>query len=154
VWMFCSSCPFWDYGVLSENTRGPRLHEHKINVSFLLLRHRFSTLTKETSRENVRIQCGLSGGATAQAVSRWLPTDANQVRSQVRSCGICGEQCSIGTGFRRAHRFLLPILIPLTAPYSSSIIRGWQNRLNSGRRTKWTQSHPNLAQDGTSGKMF
>jgi hypothetical protein len=41
--------------------------------------------------------------------------------------------------------FSLPILIPLTAPHSlsSSIIRGWyNNRSNSGLRTKWTQSHP------------
>jgi hypothetical protein len=40
-------------------------------------------------------------------------------------------------------RFPLPILIPPTAPHSSSsIIRGWYNRQISGRRTKWTQSHP------------
>jgi hypothetical protein len=37
----------------------------------------------------------------------------------------------------------LPLqLIPLTASHSSSsIIRGWYNRPNSGRRTKWTVSH-------------
>jgi hypothetical protein len=40
----------------------------------------------------------------------------------------------------RLLRFPLPILIPLNAPHSS--IRGWYNRPNSGRRTKWTQSHP------------
>jgi hypothetical protein len=46
-------------------------------------------------------------------------------------------------GFLRIFRFPLPNLIPLTAPHSpSSIIGGWYNRPISGRRTKWTQSHP------------
>jgi hypothetical protein len=43
-------------------------------------------------------------------------------------------------GSLRALRFPLPILIPPNAPHSS-IIWGWYNRPNSGRRTKWTQSH-------------
>jgi hypothetical protein len=64
------------------------------------------------------------------------------VRCQVRSCGICGEQSGSGAGFLRVLRFHLPILIPPTALHSSSIIRGWYNRPISGRRTKWTQSHP------------
>jgi hypothetical protein len=41
-------------------------------------------------------------------------------------------------------RFPLPIFIP-TAPHSSlssSTNRGWYNRPNCGRRTKWTRSHP------------
>jgi hypothetical protein len=38
--------------------------------------------------------------------------------------------------------FSEPILIPPTAPHSSSIIQGWNNKPNSGRRKKWTQSHP------------
>jgi hypothetical protein len=57
-------------------------------------------------------------------------------RAQVRSFGICGGQGGTGVCF------LLPIVIPPTAPLSSSIIRGWYNRPVSGRRTKWTQSHP------------
>jgi hypothetical protein len=59
-----------------------------------------------------------------------------------RSCGICGGQSDTGAGFLRVLRFLLPILIPPTAPHSSSIIRGWFHRPNGGRRTKWTQSYP------------
>jgi hypothetical protein len=82
-----------------------------------------------------------AGCAIAQAVSRQLPTGAVQVRAQVRSCGISGEQSGTGAGFPWVLRFPLPILIPLTVPCSSSsIIWGWYNRPNSV--TKWTQSHP------------
>jgi hypothetical protein len=63
-------------------------------------------------------------GAIAQAVSRWLPTSAAQVRAQVRTCGICGGPSGTVPGFLRVLRFPLPILIPPTAPHSSSIIQG------------------------------
>jgi hypothetical protein len=69
------------------------------------------------------------GRATAQAVSGSSPG------------GICGGRSGTGAGFLRVLRLPLPILIPPTVPHSSSIIRGY-NRPNSGRRTKWTQSHP------------
>jgi hypothetical protein len=83
------------------------------------------------------------GRAIAQAVSRRLPTAAARVRAQIGSCGIYGGQTSTGARFLRVLRFALPILIPPTDPRSSpSIIRGWYNRPVSGRRTKWTQSHP------------
>jgi hypothetical protein len=79
------------------------------------------------------------GRTTAQAVSRRLPNAAARVRSQVRLCGIRGGQSNIGAGCLRVIRFPLPILIAPTAPLSSSsIIRSWYNRPNSGRRTKWT----------------
>jgi hypothetical protein len=82
------------------------------------------------------------GRAIAQAVSGRLPTAAARVRSQVRSCGICGGQSGTEAGFLRVLRFPLPILIPPTTAHSSPIIRGWYNRPNIGRHTKWTQSHP------------
>jgi hypothetical protein len=75
--------------------------------------------------------------------SRCLPTAAARVRTQIRSRGICGGQSGNGASFLRVLRFPLPILIPPTAPHSSSsIIRGWYNRPVSGRRTNWTQFHP------------
>jgi hypothetical protein len=86
------------------------------------------------------------GRAIAQTVSRRLPTAAARVRAQVKSCGTCCEQNGTGAGFLRVLQFPLPILIPPTAPHSSSssssIIWGWYKRPISGRRTKWTQSHP------------
>jgi hypothetical protein len=82
----------------------------------------------------------------AQAVSRRLPTAAARVRAQVWSC--CG-QSGTGAGFLRVLRFPLPVLIPPTPPHSSSIIWDWYNRPNSGRRTKWTQSHPTPSQETT-----
>jgi hypothetical protein len=66
----------------------------------------------------------MGGRDIAQEVSRRLPTAASQVRAQVRSCGICGEQSGTGEGFLPVLRFPLPILIPPTDPHSSSINRG------------------------------
>jgi hypothetical protein len=77
------------------------------------------------------------GRPITQAVSCWLPTTATRVLSQARPCG----QSGAGVGFVRVLRFPLPILIPTTAPHSSSIIQGWYNRPISGRRAKWTHSH-------------
>jgi hypothetical protein len=76
------------------------------------------------------------GRAIARAVSRRLPTAAAWVRTQVRSCEVCGTQSGTRAGFLPIHQFPLPILIPPTALHSSSISRGWYNRPNSGRRTK------------------
>jgi hypothetical protein len=47
------------------------------------------------------------GRAIAQTVSRRLPTAAVRVRSQVKSCGICGGQSGTGAGFLRVLRFPL-----------------------------------------------
>jgi hypothetical protein len=82
------------------------------------------------------------GRAIAQGVSRLIPSAVAQVRAQVKSYGFCSGQSDTEAGFPRVLRFPLPILIPPTAPYSSFIIRDWYNRSVSGRRTKWTQSHP------------
>jgi hypothetical protein len=86
----------------------------------------------------IGIEIRVKGRVIAQAVSGRLPTAAAQVWAQVRPCGVCGWQSNIGASFLRVLRFPLPILIPLTAPHSSSIIRDWYNRPISGRRTKWT----------------
>jgi hypothetical protein len=63
-------------------------------------------------------------------------------RSQVGSRGICGGQNCTVAGFLRVLQFFLTILIPTTVPCPIIVIQGWYNGPNSGRRTKWTQSHP------------
>jgi hypothetical protein len=101
-----------------------------------------ATLNSKALQCEARLK-SLHGSAIAQAVSRQLPTAAARVRARVRSCGICGGRSGTGAGFLRILRFPFPILIPSTAPQpSTSIIWGWYNRPNSGRSTKWTQSHP------------
>jgi hypothetical protein len=45
--------------------------------------------------------CLKIGRPIAEAVSRWLPTAAARVRSQVWSSGICGGQSGAGAGFLR-----------------------------------------------------
>jgi hypothetical protein len=82
--------------------------------------------------------------AIAQALVAGFPQrrSAVGVRSRVKSRGICCGQSGIGAGILRVLRFPLPILIQPTAPYSSSIVRGWYNMPVSSRRTKRTQSHP------------
>jgi hypothetical protein len=78
----------------------------------------------------------------ALAVCCRLPTAAPQIRAQVRSCGIYARQNGTGAGFLRVFRFPLTILVLPTASHSSSIIRDCYSGPNSGRRTKWPQSHP------------
>jgi hypothetical protein len=59
------------------------------------------------------------GRALAQTVSHRFPTATSRVRAQVSLCGIYGGQSGTGAGFLLVLRFLLPILIPPTAPHSS-----------------------------------
>jgi hypothetical protein len=64
---------------------------------------------------------------------------------QPRSCHVefVVDKTALKQGVSRVLQFLLPVT-PLTAPHSSSsFIRGWYNRSNSGPRAKWTQSHLN-----------
>jgi hypothetical protein len=58
--------------------------------------------------------------ARAQVFSHRFPTTTAQVRAQVKSCGVCGGQSGTEAGFLRVLRFVLPILIQLSAPHSSS----------------------------------
>jgi hypothetical protein len=68
------------------------------------------------------------GHATAQTVSRRLPTAAARVRAYFRSRGICGGQSDAGAGFLRVLQFPLPIHIPPTVPQSlASIVWGRYN---------------------------
>jgi hypothetical protein len=60
----------------------------------------------------------VNGLDIALAISRRFPRAVARVRSQVRSCRICGGQSDTGISFRRVFRFPLPILIPRNAPYS------------------------------------
>jgi hypothetical protein len=57
--------------------------------------------------------------------------------------GFVVDKVALEQVFFKVPRFPLSILIPPTAPHSSSsIIRGWYNKPISGRCTKWAQSHP------------
>jgi hypothetical protein len=50
--------------------------------------------------------------ATAEAVSRWLPTAEARVQSRLWLSGICGGQSGLGAGFLRVLRFPLPFIPP------------------------------------------
>jgi hypothetical protein len=58
--------------------------------------------------------------AVAQTISHRLPTAATRVRSQFKSCEICGELRDTGVGFLIALLFLLPVLSPPNVLYLSS----------------------------------
>jgi hypothetical protein len=90
------------------------------------------------------------GRVIAQALSRRFPIVAARVRSQARSCGVCGWQSGTGAGVLQELKNSLPILIPPTARHAY-IIRGWYNRPLGGRRTKRTQSHPTVDSNPTQG---
>jgi hypothetical protein len=101
------------------------------NLSSLNLVRHIRKLIQELKRDVLVVQM----------VNHQFPTMVARVRARVRSCGICGGQSGTGAGFFRVLQFPLPILILPTAPDSSPINQGWYNRLVSGQRTKWTQSH-------------
>jgi hypothetical protein len=63
------------------------------------------------------------------------------VEELIRPCMIFGWQSGTGAGFLRVLRLPMPVFISSIAPRSSSIIRGWYNMPNIGRRTKWILSH-------------
>jgi hypothetical protein len=63
-------------------------------------------------------QATVHGRAITQAVSRWLPTTAAEVRSRVWSSGTCDGQSGTGAGFLQVLRFPLPIFIPPNCPSS------------------------------------
>jgi hypothetical protein len=117
-----SSNTFWSTGLLGHSWC---MHWVGVSVSLVL---------ESSRRENPETYSGFmwydtSGRAIAQAVSRWFPTAAAQVRARVWSCRISSGQSGVGAGFLRILRFPLTISIPPIAPQSpSSIIWGWYNR--------------------------
>jgi hypothetical protein len=64
-----------------------------------------------------------TGRATAQAVSRRLPTAAARVQTRVGTWDFVMEKSGAGAGFLRELRFPLPIYIPSYSPQSSSLSR-------------------------------
>jgi hypothetical protein len=73
------------------------------------------------------------GRVVPQAVSRRLPTATDRVRPRSGHVGSVVSKVALAQVFVGVLRFPLPILIPPTAPHSSSIIRDWYNRPVSGR---------------------
>jgi hypothetical protein len=74
-------------------------------------------------------QANQQGRAIAQAVSRQLPNAADRFRAQARLSGVCGGKSGTGRSFLRVLLFPLPILIPQTAPHSSSSEAGTIDQL-------------------------
>jgi hypothetical protein len=64
---------------------------------------------------------GRSGRATAQAVSRRLPTAAARVQTRVGTWDFVMGKSGAEAGFLRELRFPLPIYIPSCSPQSSSL---------------------------------
>jgi hypothetical protein len=75
-------------------------------------------------------------GHTVVQVVRGLPP------ASVASVGIYGGQSCTGKGVLRVLWIPLIIVFPSAATYLSSITRGWYNKPNNNRHSKWTQSHP------------
>jgi hypothetical protein len=57
------------------------------------------TIARQQLSKHILEVSSQQGRAIAQAVSRWLPTEAARVRSRVLSSGICGGQSGAGAGF-------------------------------------------------------
>jgi hypothetical protein len=60
----------------------------------------------------------LQGRAIARAVSRRPSSSLVRFASQIKSCGICGEQSGAGALFLLAFLFTFLFLLPRTAPHS------------------------------------
>jgi hypothetical protein len=85
----------------------------------------------------------MRGRAIAQAVSHWLPTAAarGSIPGQVM-WDLWWTKWHWGRFFSGYFGFPCQFSVHRLLHTLSSIIRGWYNRPNIGRRTKWTQSHP------------
>jgi hypothetical protein len=131
------------YPQIAEDTVQRRQNKWNTSLSWRIVHCNSERLINAAYQQKSKLPSHFRSNLGKQVVSRRLPTAAARVRVQVRSCGICDGQSGTGAGFLRVLRFPLPIFIPPAAPHSSSsIIQGWYSRPNSGRRTKWTQSHP------------
>jgi hypothetical protein len=88
----------------------------------------------------LQVQCNVMNcSAIAQATSRWLSTTADEVRSQVKSCGICGRQSGTRASFLRVRRF--PCQLSFHRLLLTHLSSGAGTPIN-GQSTKWAQSHP------------
>jgi hypothetical protein len=111
--LFCvKECPIVTFTFLNDTAYHP--HEWMGKICILhswrmqhYIRVYLETYVKYKLRE---------GHAIAQVASHRLPTVADWVWAQVRSCRICGRQSGTGGGFLQVLRFPLPILIPASVP--------------------------------------
>jgi hypothetical protein len=99
---------------MAEASNLTRAMDAGLYLSFTVL---LSCIGRPTLRQTSSTKCLM-----VQTVSGQLSTAAARIRTQVRSCGICGGQNGTRGGFLQVFRFPLSILIPSTAPYSLIIL--------------------------------
>jgi hypothetical protein len=104
------------------------------------LKNHVASFRVHTSYNETGINTGAA--AIAQAISRRLPTAAARVRSQVTSVGFVVDKVALGQVFSEHFGFLCKFSFHRLLQNHCHIVWGWYNRPNSGRPTKWTQSHP------------
>jgi hypothetical protein len=68
------------------------------------------------------VALSIANGSIAQAVSRLISISATRVRSQLKSCRICGGQSGARAVLLQVLQLPLPVFIPPTASHSLVVL--------------------------------